>query len=268
MENKAEYIGNYRIRYKGEVLTVPVDRQGKLYLPDGKALQLTDEQFAIVCQKIEEKRAKDALAKPMTMPTAEELSYLHTKKPTPETPTEKPTDKMLDETTAADTHYNNAEVQASKKAVVQKEKSEKRAAMEAEKAKRKAETEEARAEKKMAKEAAQAKKTAAEEEERRKKEEAREAAKKAAQEKKAEKARVREEKRASTNQTTKLSLFVAALASALITIILIGGLFFYFVNSGFITINSSPRINGLVIYDDVVSGGAAGVSPIANCFTL
>ena len=221
MENKAEYIGNYRIRYKGEVLTVPVDRQGKLYLPDGKALQLTDEQFAIVCQKIEEKRAKDALAKPMTMPTAEELSYLHTKKPTPETPTEKPTDKMLDETTAADTHYNNAEVQASKKAVVQKEKSEKRAAMEAEKAKRKA-----------------------------------------------EKARVREEKRTSTNQTTKLSLFVAALASALITIILIGGLFFYFVNSGFITINSSPRINGLVIYDDVVSGGAAGVSPIANCFTL
>ncbi len=79
MENMQNptYIGNYRIRYKGEALTVPVDDKGNLYLPDGKVLRLSDEQFSIVRQKIEERRAIENNAKSMTMPTADELTRFY-----------------------------------------------------------------------------------------------------------------------------------------------------------------------------------------------
>lgn len=256
MENMQNptYIGNYRIRYKGEALTVPVDDKGNLHLPDGKVLRLSEEQFSIVRQKLEEKRAIENSAKSMTMPTADELTRLYTAPKTelqkePTIPT-KTNDTAVTESTKDEVAEAKAPAAPDKKELAEKEKSEKRMAAEEEKARKKAEAEALKAKKKAAQEAAKAEKAAALEAEKAKKRQEKEEAERVAREKKAAKQKEKEEKRASVNQATKLSLIVTALASVLITVVILAGLFLYFVNSGFITINSNPRVNGLVIYDD------------------
>lgn len=266
MENMQNptYIGNYRIRYKGESLTVPVDDKGNLYLPDGKVLRLSDEQFSIVRQKIEERRAIENNAKSMTMPTADELTRFYS------TPKAESTQGFTSPATVSETPVTEPPKEAAvevetpatpdKKELAEKEKAEKRLAAEEEKARKRAEAEALKAEKKAAQEAAKAEKAAALEAEKAKKKAEKEEAERVAREKKAAKQKEKEEKRASVNQATRLSLIATALASVLITVVVLAGLFLYFVNSGFITINSSPRINGLVIYDDLNSTASASTA--------
>lgn len=216
MENTQNitYIGNYRIRYKGEVFTVPVDEQGNLYLPDEKILRLSEEQFSIVRQKIEEKRNIENSAKSMTMPTVDELTWFYTApkvEPPKETVAEEETPTVFDKKVLT-------EKENTKKCLTAEEETEKDDAIEVEKVKKTTE---------------------------------KDAAEKVAREKKTTKQKEKEEKRVSVNPETKLSLAVAALASILVTVIIVAGLFLYFANSGFITINGNPGVNGQTIYDNL-----------------
>ena len=249
-----KYIGNYRIRYNGTSLIVPVDEQGKLHLPDGKVLQLSEDQFAVVRQKIEERRAIENSAKSMTMPTAEEIAGLYTAQKKKDSKEGLLAPNLTHE--SGESHKEPAAETEPKQLLpdeslsVEKEKPDKRAAIEEERAKKKAEADALKAEKRAALEAAKAEKAANIEAEKAKKKAAKEEAERKAQERKAAKQKEKEERKASVSQATKLSIIATALASVLITVVIFAGIFLYFVNSGFITINSNPRVNGLVIYDD------------------
>lgn len=80
-----EVIGDYRIRYKGEVHIVPVDKDGNFHLPNGKKLILSEEQFSIVKNEIEKKKALENSTKPMMVPIAGEFNKIHTQETKEET---------------------------------------------------------------------------------------------------------------------------------------------------------------------------------------
>lgn len=223
MESDTTFIGNYRIRYRGEPMVVPVDEQGKLHLPDGKTMQLSEEQFKLVKDRIRASHERETNAKPLMMPTQTEIAAIYQ--------SENNVDKHADISGLPPVSPNGTGPVAEKTMAtsVNSEKGEKNTTKVKAKETKKAEQER--------------------EKERKKAE--REAATKQAEEKRLEKEKLREAKKAEKNgEVGKLSLVVTALASILITLVVMGGLFFYCVNSGFITINNSPRLNGFVIYDD------------------
>lgn len=216
MENTRNitYIGNYRIRYKGEAFTVPVDEQGNLHLPNGRTLCLSEEQFLIVRQKIEEKSAFENNAKPMMIPTADESAQLYmASKTEPLTETEPVT-------------------VPNKKAFFKKGKD------------NSLEIQEETAKEKGKAKVVEEKKTT------------QEVAKEVTEKTVCKKQEVIED--LPSVATTKLSLIVTALVSVFVTMAIIVSLFLYFVNSGFITINSNIGVNGTTIYDglDATANGS------------
>lgn len=233
MENDTTFIGNYRIRYRGEPMVVPVDEQGKLHLPDGKTVQLSEEQFKLVKDKIEASREREAKAKPLMMPTQTEMAAIYQGENSSD---KKPEDSQTSPEGVGAMTENPAEPKVNR-----------------EKEKKAAEKAKAKAEKK-----------AEQEREKERKKAEKEAAIKQAEEKRQEKEKLREAKKDKSSEVGRLSLIVTALVSILITLVVMGGLFFYCVNSGFITINNSPRLNGFVIYDDAQQETATGSNAVSS----
>lgn len=216
---KIVYIGNYRIRYKGKSFTTPVDDQGNLYLPDGKILRLSEKQFSMVREKIAEKRAAENAAKSMMVPTADELIQFYIP-PKAESPTKAQSDVFLN--FVQETIDESGASEPSNKSTVRKETP-------------RVEGENTHPQPNLM----PLKKDVLDE---------------SICEQNPVKQKKEEKKRNFfTNQETKLSVAVAILASMLVTIAIVFVFFLYFVNSGLITINSTPKANGFVIYDEFSS---------------
>ena len=212
-------------------MVVPVDEQGKLHLPDGKTVQLSEEQFKLVKDKIEASREREAKAKPLMMPTQTEMAAIYQGENSSD---KKPEDSQTSPEGVGAMTENPAEPKVNRekeKKAAEKAKAEKKAEQEREKERKKAE---------------------------------KEAAIKQAEEKRQEKEKLREAKKDKSSEVGRLSLIVTALVSILITLVVMGGLFFYCVNSGFITINNSPRLNGFVIYDDAQQETATGSNAVSS----